>query len=86
MNCEKTISLVSFLARSLYISYHALTYCSIERISCGYAECLDFHNSVNIDAIDLEFKSNIVEDISIGINPLDCDRLIGKLGIRKVII
>ena len=29
----------------------------------GYVECLDGYNSINIDAIDLKFESNIVEDI-----------------------
>ena len=64
-NCEKTISLVPLLARSLYIWWIAFTYCWIERIPCGYVQCLDGHNSVNIDAIDLKFESNIVEDICI---------------------
>ena len=69
-NCEKTISLVLFLAHSLYNSWIALTYCWMERIPCGYVECLDCHNSVNIDAKDLIFESNIVADIQIRINDI----------------
>ena len=49
----------------------------------GYDECLDVHNFINVEIIDLKFESNIVEDITIGITALDCDQLISKLEIGK---
>ena len=51
-----------------------------------YVECLDCYNSINIEAIDLKFESNIVKDIWLGINVFDCDQLIGKLEMRRIII
>ena len=56
----------------------------IECVPCEYVECLDDHNSVDIGAIDLKFESNIVEDVKIGINVLDCDQLIRKLQIMEI--
>ena len=58
----------------------------MECIPYGYIECLDGHNSINIDAIDLKFESNIIKNIQIGINALNCDQLIGKLEVGKIII
>ena len=58
----------------------------IERIPCGYVECLDGSNSVIIAAINLKFKGNVVEDISITINVSDSDQLISKLEVSKIII
>ena len=58
----------------------------MECMPFGYVECLDGHNYINTDAIDLKFESNIVKDIWIGINILDCDQMIGKLEMRRIII
>ena len=45
----------TYCEKVLYILQIALKYCLIERILCGYVGCLDGHNSVNIDAINLKF-------------------------------
>ena len=58
----------------------------MQRKSSGCVECLDLHNSVNVDAIDWQLESNIVECTWIGITLLDCDQLTGTLKIRHVTI
>ena len=42
-------------------------------------KCLDGHNSVNIDPINPKFKTDINEDVQIGIDVVDGDELIQKL-------
>ena len=92
-NYEKTVAFVFFFTSLLYISKIVLTYWWVERHElideckpCGHVECFTGHDCSTLMQSICNFKAILLRMYELETKALDCDQLIGKLNVTRIIL